>query len=359
MNKPLDYLIVGQGLAGTLMAFELLQAGKNILVIDQGHEQAASSVAAGIINPITGRYFVKSWLFDDLRSVAVQTYRQLEKMLSVSFFHERQLLRVLLDAREANSWQSKSTLEAFQMHIVRPPQWGQFEKVIQAGVGLSETKLAGQVHMPILIRAFRQWLKDRSMIVEEAFEHEQLQIQDNSISYQGISAHRILFCEGQKGRFNPFFPALPFAVTKGEVLHCHIPSLNTQRLLKHKLMMAPLPPEIGPNRFWLGANYVKNPSDESTSPQGYDWLTERLHQMLKVPHNTFAHRAAIRPTTRDRRPLLGQHPTLRPLFLFNGLGTKGASLGPYFAKSMRHFLLQDQPLIPEVKFNRTFKKEKK
>ncbi|MEO1516215.1 MAG: FAD-dependent oxidoreductase [Bacteroidota bacterium] len=353
-----DFLIVGQGLAGSLMAHELQQAGKSVYVVDQGHRNAASAVAAGIINPITGRYFVKSWLFDALRPVAVETYRSLEKLLGVSFFEERQLVRVLLDAREANAWQSKSSTEGFLPHVM-PPQWGEFDAAIQPGVGLSQIQGAAQVYLPILIRAYRERLLEQDSLLEEAFDYDQINWQADGVAYNDIKAKAIVFCEGQQGRLNPYFSQLPFALTKGEVLHCHIPSIQSQRLLKHRLIMAPLPPSEGSHRYWLGANYDKKSIDDTPTPEGFAWLEARLAQMLQVPRSIVGHKAAIRPTTRDRRPLLGQHPQHPQLYLFNGLGTKGASLGPYFARMMRRYLLEGIPLIPEVQFDRTFKADRK
>ena len=66
--------------------------------------------------------------------------------------------------------------------------------------------------------------------------------------------------------------------------------------------------------------------------------------MLGVP--------VIRPTVADKRPLLGLHPTLPQLAIFNGLGTKGASLGPYFAEQMTNFLLDKQDLEHEANISR-------
>ncbi|HBA65740.1 MAG TPA: FAD-dependent oxidoreductase, partial [Methylococcaceae bacterium] len=55
----IDFLIVGQGLAGSLLAFELIQRNAQVMVVDDGRENA-SEVAAGLINPVTGIRLVKS-----------------------------------------------------------------------------------------------------------------------------------------------------------------------------------------------------------------------------------------------------------------------------------------------------------
>ena len=82
MVKEVDYIIVGQGLAGTFLSYFLRQKGYNLLVVDNAYEGCSSMVAAGIINPITGRQFNKSWLIDDILPFAIDTYRKLETLLN-------------------------------------------------------------------------------------------------------------------------------------------------------------------------------------------------------------------------------------------------------------------------------------
>jgi glycine oxidase len=62
--------------------------------------------------------------------------------------------------------------------------------------------------------------------------------------------------------------------------------------------------------------------------------------------------SGIRPTTRDRRPIIGTHQAFNKLHVFNGLGAKGYLLAPLLAKEFVTHLLTGAPLDPEVVINR-------
>ena len=155
-------------------------------------------------------------------------------------------------------------------------------------------------------------------------------------------------CEGAKALSNPYFNYLPFQPTKGEVLLINIDKDEPDQLLKHRIFLVPQ----GKGRFWAGATNDWDYPDEKPSQEGRSFLEDRLKDMLSVDFHIDKHQAAIRPTVKDRRPFLGAHPDYPQLFIFNGLGTKGASLGPYFAKQMADLLQQNKPVDPEVDVKR-------
>jgi glycine/D-amino acid oxidase-like deaminating enzyme len=95
-----DILIVGQGLAGSLLAWELECAGISFVIADRGHSTAATLAAAGIINPITGRRLAKSWRIDVFHPFARATYRALERALGVTLWREMRVRRFFADERE-------------------------------------------------------------------------------------------------------------------------------------------------------------------------------------------------------------------------------------------------------------------
>jgi len=140
---------------------------------------------------------------------------------------------------------------------------------------------------------------------------------------------------------------VPFEPAKGEVFHLRIPGLKTERLLKHKMMMAPIQDDL----FWFGANYEWNAEHGNPSAEGRRFLQKRLDMTLPK-YEEVNHLAAIRPTIKDRSPVLGKHPILPRVFLFNGLGTKGASLGPNMADWMCDYCLDNKPLDPLVDIER-------
>lgn len=92
--KP-DFIIAGQGLAGSLLAWFLLKQGSTILVVDDGFQASSSRVAAGIIHPITGRRLVKTWQADTLIPFAFNCYREMESTLDSKFLMKLGYLKLL------------------------------------------------------------------------------------------------------------------------------------------------------------------------------------------------------------------------------------------------------------------------
>ena len=344
----IDYLIVGQGLAGTLLSYFLNKAGQSVQVIDQLKPNAASQVAAGLINPITGRRYVKSWKADHLIPFAKETYRQLEKEFEVQFYTERNILRTLFNSREENDWMLRTGEEGYQKYMLDQVELGAYEAFTTKAFSYGEVRYAAQVNLAKLITRYRKHLKENHQIIEAPFNYDALKMTDQGITYEEVRARNIIFCEGHQAVNNPFFNYLPFGGAKGEVLIVKIPEVNFKKILKHRIFIAPL----GDDLYWIGATYDWNIEQDQPSEKGKSFLQNRLEDILEVPYEIMDHKAAVRPTVKDRRPFLGAHPEWRQVFIFNGLGTKGASLGPYFAKQMVDFLIEDTPLEDAVDINR-------
>ena len=101
-----DYIIVGQGLAGTLLAHELYRQKKTFLVYDDPKQPKASEVAAGLINPVVFRRMTKSWMLDDAFPILESTYRQLEDLLQEKLYYPGQMIKVLGEGGAA-FWKEK------------------------------------------------------------------------------------------------------------------------------------------------------------------------------------------------------------------------------------------------------------
>ena len=79
-----DYIIVVQGIAGTLLTHLLIKKGKKVFVIDNGHKSSSTKIAAGLMNPITGRRYVKSWKYQELYDFAIKTYKEFDELLNMT-----------------------------------------------------------------------------------------------------------------------------------------------------------------------------------------------------------------------------------------------------------------------------------
>ena len=87
-----DYIIVGQGICGTLLSNQLEKAGQSFVVIDESRPYTASKVASGIINPVTGRRIVKTWMIDELMPFAWETYQSIGKDLGIDCIRQQSII---------------------------------------------------------------------------------------------------------------------------------------------------------------------------------------------------------------------------------------------------------------------------
>jgi len=348
----IDFIIVGQGVAGTLLAHFLLEAGQKVVLIDDKHEHAASKVAAGIINPITGRRYVKSWRVDELLPFAQQTYQQIEAKLGVSFYQSIPIIRTLFNRKEEEAWLARTADPAYAQYILDKTELGAYAKHTVPAFSYGEVGHTAQVNLATLTAAYRTFLEKKGLLRTEKFEFSKLVLTNEGVKYEDITARKILFCEGHKAKDNPYFSYLPFGGAKGEVLDVRIPEVDFKKILKHRIFI--VPQQDG--QYWIGSTYDWNFENDEPTKKGRQYLENRLSDVLKTPFTIENHRAAVRPTVKDRRPFLGTHPEHPQVAIFNGLGTKGASLGPFFAQQMVDFLLQQQSIDDAVDIHRFSKK---
>lgn len=335
-----DYLIVGQGLAGTLLAHFLLGMGRRVHLIDPGSERAASRVAAGIINPITGRRFVKSWRVDELIPFAKQTYRDLEQQLGISIYHEQPLVRAIHSTEEENDWMARAGEPSYAPYMAGNAGLGTFSGMLKPARAYGEVRQSAQVDIGELVLVYREYFKKEGWLWEEAFDHQTLRLEEQEAAYKDIRAEAVVFCEGFRGKDNPYFSYLPFKGDKGDVLLVRLPGPQPDRMLKQGVFIVPLKD----GRCWVGSTYIHRFNDDQPDPKGRAEILRRLEEVLQAPCAPESHLAAVRPTVQDRRPLLGRHPAHSQLAIFNGLGTKGTSLGPFFARQMATFLVKNGKL---------------
>lgn len=343
-----DFFIAGQGLAGTLLSWFLRRQGARVDVADDGHRTASSTVAAGILNPVTGRYFVKSWRYEALWPVAVETYRALEAELGVPILHPMPVLRALATPGDENAWAAKLSDPALLPFVGSDPTLGAFSPCVQPPYAWIELLRGGRADLPLLLQSWRQVLRQSDSLLEEAVNYADLEIHPDRVGYRGKYYRRAIFCEGYRMHANPWFAHLPLRGNKGEVLILEIEGPPLEKMFKHQIFLVPL----GHNRYWAGATDANRFDSDQPTPQGRAWLMERLEQILRVPFRVLEHRAAVRPGVADRRPLLGVHPDFPSLAVFNGLGSKGSSLGPFFARQLSNYLLRGGEIDPDVDIRR-------
>ncbi|WP_232826423.1 NAD(P)/FAD-dependent oxidoreductase [Lewinella sp. IMCC34183] len=346
--KTIDYLIVGQGLAGTLIGYRLERAGHHVDYVDAPEQRAASSVAAGIINPITGRRFVKSWRIDELLPAARSLYGELEALLGVQLWYELPLIRTLFNRGDENDWLARGGDPAYAGYLIDDPALGRIPELTQPAYAYAGVGHSARVDVAALVSAFRVRQRDAGRFHAVALAYPDVVPEGASVRVtlggDPRRYDRVVFCEGWLARHNPWFGYLPHGGTKGEVLIVRTAAPALDRLFKHRIFLVPQ----GRNTYWVGATNANRFDDDSPTPTNRQYLEDRLREVLTVPYEILEHQSAVRPTVRDRRPLLGRHPKHPALSIFNGLGTKGASLAPLTSRWLVDHLEDGTALPPEV-----------
>jgi glycine/D-amino acid oxidase-like deaminating enzyme len=331
----IDYLIIGQGIAGTLLSYELLRAGKKVIVIDEPSVNKASLVAGAVINPMIGKSWTPALHQDIFIPEAMDTYKSLEKILgtpvikesSLLAFHENEANEKIFNASQINNSNNLHLLDSKQLTSLK--EHFRFENTVGcvAPVWLIDAEN--------LLQYWRNYLNTRNILLAEKFHFDDCQISERNVQYKTIKADKIIFCEGAVARNNPLFNALPFTKNRGEALLLSIPHLSTEQVYHQRLRLIPRADGL----FWCGSNYLWAFDNLQPSNEWRRQAEVQLKKWLCLPFEIHNHIVAERPTTAGQIPLIGYHSSSPRIAIFNGLGTRGFSAGPFWAKQICNQLI--------------------
>lgn len=337
-------LVVGAGLAGYCTAHHLLKAGIDVSIIDK-EQNVSTSVAAGIINPIVFRRTTLSWRLDELIDFGYPFYQELEKLTEQSFFRLVPIRRLFAHEQERNTWLKKQEQEEYSKYL-KPLSKEDLEfDFPQNTCGTGVVLNTASVNTKIFLEANRQFFIAKRQYKNETFEYELLDAEKGI--YKDETFDYVIFCEGKDGKYNPWFSYLPLSQTKGEVLDIKL-SLSTDYSLNRKCFL--MPQENG--TFKTGSTYVWKTDDATPTEEGKNEILKNLSSITDEVPEIIGHKAGVRPTVVDRRPLLGKHPQFEKLVILNGLGTKGFMIAPLISKELVDHLLNGNELHPETKISR-------
>ncbi len=335
-----DYVIIGQGISGTWLSYYLLKANKNIIVIDKENLQSASTIAGGLVNPVTGRRVVTTWMAEELMPFVWNEYDTLGKLLNIECI-------------------SKKNILAFP---TAPDLMKAFTERIQNGNGFIKTpsiardKLHEQVYFPFdvfeidpcyvinmrdLLQSFRNYLQTKNMLLNEWFDESQLVFKTDHIQYKNITAKKIIYADGIQSAESMYWNKLPFVLNKGQALLLDIDGLNPSYTYKFgHLTLACL----NKNIWWAGSSNELEFTSAEPSENFKERTVATLKSILKIPFTVKEHLSALRSATVERRPFVGIHPMYKQLAILNGMGSKGCSLAPWFAKELADNLTNEKSI---------------
>jgi len=355
LSKSVDYIIVGQGIAGSSLAYALLQAGHSVMVLAHPERPGASHLAAGLFNPITGRKMTLTWQAHTLFEQLVPFYQGIEAFTGQRFFYPRPIFRPFLTTEEQNDWMGRSADPAYAPFVQKVHTQPFLPQAAHNPHGGLLLKGCGYVFVPHLLAAMRTRLQALQSWQAHNFEPGQVTFQGSHVMYQNIKARGLVLCTGRWQHLAPFFGWLPFQPVKGEVLTVQAP-LSTEVLLNRGVYMVPMaaPQNATSNQatFRVGATYNWRQPDSGPTESGRAEIEQKLQALVKVPYTVLEHHAGVRPATKDRKPLVGPHPEKPRLFVFNGLGTKGISMAPWLATQLVNFMESGTKIAASVDVNR-------
>ncbi|GAB4240801.1 MAG: FAD-dependent oxidoreductase [Ekhidna sp.] len=341
----LDYIIVGQGLAGTWLSYELLNRDQKILVINDDKADTSSKKAAGLYNPITGRKMVKTWranaLFDGLEN----SYKILEKLLDNRFLFPKPIYRPFAAPADQNDWEGKlddNAISDFVEDIKRESVGIQHIADPNGGILL---RSCGYVDIPTLLRGYKDYLINKGVYVEEVFDYSEMKMESETVQYKNWVAKKVIFCEGPF-LSNPYWKELPFRPVRGEVMDITC-DLKTDFIINQGVFMIPKE-----NHYTVGSTYDHKTLTFEPQEEGIKNLEQRLSKIYCGSYRIIQKRAGVRPATHDRKPYIGFHKKFGTIGIFNGFGTKGVSLSPYFASHFADVLVEAKELDKEVDVER-------
>ena len=351
MRRDYDYIIVGQGLAGTCLADALRRQGKRVLVIDDSRQQSASMVAGGLYNPITGRNMVLTWMAKELFDYFPVFYGQIEDELGIKLLNDKPIFRPFTSVEELNGWQGKYSEAIYKPYVSEVVTDSNKNPIIKNPFGGLEIKQTGYLNTKSLLSGYRKLLEDDQSYLDEKFDGAKLNLKDENIVYKGHSAGKVIFCEGPAVDSNPWFDQIKIVPLKGEVLTVKTSS-PVEKIYNKGIFILPI--ESKDNTCLVGSTYLRNDLSWSPTVEGRNEIEEKLKQVLNCKFEVVDQRAGVRPTVIDRRPVMGMHPENEKIAIFNGLGTKGVSLAPYFAEHFAGHLTQNRILLSAVNVTRFF-----
>lgn len=340
----LDYIIAGAGLAGSLLAWHLHTLGAHVLLADVPNPAAASRVAAGSINPITGRHMVKSQRVDAVLDYDHRFYTELEQHTGTSVFTRQSILRVFRDDNERKLWEQRLSRPDYASSMKAALAPSSMPDGIHAPYGAGEITGGGWIHIPTLLDALHHAVTCIDLSPDAPARFDELTFLPDGVQWRSHTARRFIFCEGWRSARNPLFSFIPLLPSYGEVVVFRAPQLDPTYILNSGVHIVPL----GDSLFRAGATNKWDIFEEQPSVAGRQELVTKIDELLAVPFEIVDHRAGIRPSILDRRPVAGLHPVYPAVGILNGFGGKGVFFGPWAAYHFAQYLERDEPLPADI-----------
>ncbi|MBC8047779.1 MAG: FAD-binding oxidoreductase [Fimbriimonadaceae bacterium] len=340
------FLIIGCGISGISFSWQLKKSNLDFKIIDPCLQNSSSFIAGGLINPITGRKYNLQWNIHELLKHAHTKYLELEEHLKVPILKEINILKIHKSASGNKEWEEEKKKKNPHLLNFIDENFNSdyFRNILYCESGGIIIKNGLQINTRSLISAYQKKLISENKLLQQEFKPNDLNASEEEIVYNNETFSHIIFCDGIHALQNQYFNRIPFKPAKGECFILEINELPDTYTYHKGVILIPFEKNI----FWAGATNTWDDLSASPNAAGKKELETQLKELLKIPYKILEHKTAIRPTIKDRSPVVGQHPVYRNIFILNGMGTKGMSLAPYYAEILLQHILTGDPIPKEA-----------
>ena len=346
-NKShVDVIVVGGGLAGIWTVYRLLKMNKRVAMINDQANNCSSQIAAGIYNPLLAKHQKLSYKAHEIYPNIATSYKHLEDFLKSQFHHAIPIAYIIDQLKTLNDWAGLCSDDRFKPFVCLENV--RLSDLIQSDLGYLEIQSSGWVDLPKLMQVFYQYLQEQAIYLDQVFDYKSLAVLPNGLEYKAIKADKIVFCEGVGIKQNPYAQHIVLKPAKGEVISIHSSCTVDHLIPQQGVFLLPLSSQM----FKVGSNFEWQQLNTQISTSAKEEILSKLMQWFKEPYEVIDHKAGIRPSSLDRRPILGALDEQQRLFVFNGLGSKGVALSPFYSQQLIDCMYSGKPIDDEVNVNR-------
>ena len=339
----IDYLIVGQGIAGSTLALQLLERNQSVLVVDRQDAGSSTRVAAGLITPLTGKGLNPAWRQEQCLKTAEAFYHQLEKRAGRKFYHHQPVVRILNDEKQRLKWEGKK--DSCKLWANGLEGMEQTHPALVAPFGAIDMPAGAWLDTKAFLRDVQDLLQSDGAWRNDEFFQDELVFEGGHVTWKDVKADKVILCQGAYGLGQGgWFGDIPHRCAKGEVLTVWLDGIDESKRYHAEGWIAPR----GGGVWKAGANYNWDHLDSQPTEEGKSEILAKLDKWIDLPIEVIGHEAGVRPIIRSSQPYIGMHPDQPRIGFFNGLGSKGTLVAPAVAEHFADYLCGECELDEEL-----------
>jgi glycine/D-amino acid oxidase-like deaminating enzyme len=344
--QKFDNLIVGAGLAGVWTAYRFMQEKKTFVLLDLKEKNTSSRVAAGIYNPLLAKRQKVSYNAKNLYPNLYSNYHELEVFLQEKFCHKHHVSYIIENLRELNDWASLSDSDWFSDFVRVKNE--RISDLVVSDFGYIDILDSGWVDIPLFLDAFLSKIHAPNMFLNQAFDDNYLVVNQDNFQYEDFLFDHVVFCQGTAIDQNKYTLNIRLKPAKGEILTIESQEHLSQMIPQNGVFLLP----VSEKKYKVGSNFTWDNLDNIPSESAKLEIIQKLCKWYKAPFEITNHVAGVRPSSLDRRPILGRLDFHPKAFILNGFGSKGVSHAPYYSKMLSRLIYGNVNVDKDVDVSR-------